>query len=116
LLKDVKAKDYNLIVFVGGSGAKVFLKDTQAHALAKEALAQKKLLGAICIAPAILAHAGLLKGKKATVWKDMSKLLKEKGAFLIQKPVAVDGNIITANGPKAAQAFGEKLAELLEQS
>jgi len=29
-----------------------------------------KILGAICAAPGILAHAGLLKGKKATMFDD----------------------------------------------
>jgi protease I len=58
-----------------------------------------------------LAKAGVLKGKKATVWsspmdKSPIKILTQNGAIFENLDVVVDGNIITANGPQAAEEFG----------
>ena len=67
--------------------------------IAKETIESNKILGAICIAPAILARAGVLQGKKATVWnspldKSAVKILKENGAVFDNKPVIIDEKII----------------------
>jgi protease I len=47
------------------------------------------------------------------VYPDGAPILKEQGANYTGGTVEVDGRIITGNGPEAAQAFGEKLAQLL---
>ena len=115
LLKDVKVEEYEGIVFVGGSGAREYFNDKTAHKICKGAVEKNKVLGAICLAPAILAHSGVLKAKRATVWKGEAKTLKAAGAIYTGKAVEVDGKIITADGPKAAGAFGQKIAEALAQ-
>lgn len=115
LLKDVKVEEYEGIVFVGGSGAREYFKDKTAHKICKVAVEKNKVLGAICLAPAILAHSGVLKGKRATVWKGEAKTLKAAGAIYTGKAVEVDGKIITADGPKAAGVFGQKIAVMLAQ-
>lgn len=114
-LKDVDLKKYKAVVFVGGLGTKEYFDDPLALKLAKEAVAQGKVLGAICLAPGILARAEVLKGRKATVWPSEAETLRKKGAEYTGKPVEVDGNIVTANGPEAAKAFAEKVLELLER-
>jgi len=113
-IADVKAAEFDAVVFAGGSGARENLDNEESYRIIRDAVAQGKLLGAMCIAPTILAHAGVLKGKKATVWssstdKDPIAVLKSAGAEYVDAPVVHDGAIITANGPKAAQAFGEAL-------
>jgi protease I len=113
LLSSVRAGDCDAIVFVGGVGAEEYWNDPTAHALAKAAVAGDKVLGAICFAPVTLAKAGLLKGKRATVWSSESKQLTDAGAEYVDEPVVTDGKIITGNGPKAAEAFGEALAKAL---
>jgi len=117
LLVDMSAKDFDAVVFVGGSGAKVFFDDADAHRVAREADEAGKVLAAICIAPSILAKAGVLKGRKATVWKgdEYVDILKDGGSVYEGEEVVVDGRIVTANGPDAAQSFGEKIAELLKK-
>lgn len=114
-LKDVDLKKYKAVIFVGGVGVKEYFDDPLALKLAKEAVAQGKVLGAICLAPVILARAEVLKGKKATVWPSEAETLKKKGAEYTGKPVEIDGNIVTASGPEAAKAFAEKVLELLER-
>jgi len=118
-LKEVLVSDYDLIVFIGGPGAVGYQHNVEAYRIAQEAVQQQKLLGAICIAPTILAYAGILKGRKATVWNNdgqQDKLLQQQGAVYTGETVTVDGKIVTANGPKAAEEFGKKLLLVLNRN
>jgi protease I len=112
-LKDVRAADFDALVFIGGSGAIVYLDNPDAHRIAHEAVQLHKLLAAICVSPAILARAGVLKGVKATVFPDDAHELTENGAMYTGKIVEHDGDIITGNGPQAAKLFGHAIAEYL---
>lgn len=112
-LSEVKAEDYDAIVFIGGGGAVAYQKDQNALRIAREAKEKSKILAAICIAPTILAEAGALKNMKATVWNgdgEQEKFLQDRGAKFTQEDVVSDGLLITANGPEAASAFGEAIA------
>jgi protease I len=113
LLADAKAADYDAVVFVGGSGAKEYLDSAAAHGLARSALEEGKVLGAICLAPGILANAGLLDGRKATCYGGGAANLKARGAQYTGGSVEVDGRIVTADGPRSAQAFAEALIKAL---
>jgi protease I len=114
LLSEVKVDDYDLVVFVGGSGSDEYWEDAAAHRIAETAFQEGKIVAAICIAPVTLANAGLLKGRKATVFSSCVDQLKEKGAIYADQPVVQDGRIITASGPDAANSFGEVLLEALK--
>jgi len=105
LLSSVAVKDYDGIIFVGGVGAKVYFDDPVAQNIAKEAVRENKILAAICIAPVILANAGVLRNKKATSFPSEKETLMNAGAQYTGKDVEVDGNIITASGPQAAEKF-----------
>ena len=79
----------------------------------------RKIIGAICISPVILAETGILKNKKATVWtssldKSAAKFLEEKGAFYEDVDVVVDKNIITADGPSSAEKFSQTIITACE--
>lgn len=111
--KDISAvnvSEYGAIVFVGGRGAEVYFEDSEALAIAKEAYESGKVIAAICIAPSILANAGILHGKKATCYSSEASHLEEQGAKYTGNDVVVDEKIITANGPKASAKFGEAVA------
>jgi len=112
-LDRVRAADFDLVVFVGGYGAEAYYNDRRAHALASETARLARPLAAICVAPTILANAGLLKGKKATVWESQAKALAAGGANYTAAHVERDGTIITADGPTSAVEFGEALAQAL---
>ncbi len=58
---------------------------------------------AICAAPLVLAKAGILKGKNATIYPGMEKEIE--GAIYSGETVCVDGNIITSRGPGTALPF-----------
>lgn len=74
--------------------------------------ANDKLIAAICAAPSILGHKGLLKGRNATCYPGFEKDLD--GARTNGDFVCVDGKFITAKGAGVCIEFGLKLAELLK--
>ncbi|MBI2438503.1 MAG: DJ-1/PfpI family protein [Lentisphaerae bacterium] len=113
-IADCKVEDYDAVVFIGGSGAAVFFKNAAAHALAKAAVEQGKVLAAICIAPVTLANAGVLKGKQATGFPTIQDQLAAKGAQLVSRDVVQDGRLLTATGPPAAREFAAMLVKMLE--
>ena len=66
-----------------------------------------KLVAAICAAPSVLGHKGLLQGKKATCFPGFEQDCV--GALMQPDVVVTDGNIITAKGAGCAMAFGAAL-------
>lgn len=116
LFTTIKVSDFDAIVFVGGSGSMEYWDNTTAHKIATEANTAKKTIGAICIAPVTLAKAGLLKNKKATTYSSTINDIKACGAVYTGAEVEMDGNIVTASGPAAAQKFGETLVRALTES
>jgi len=113
LIKDIKAADFDAIIFVGGRGAIQFWDDPLVHKLVKDGYDSGKIIAAICVAPVILAKAGILKGKRATVWASDSGQLLVAGAKYTGANVEKDGKIITAAGPFAAREFGEELVKAI---
>lgn len=114
-LRDVNVEQYDRIAFIGGPGAKVYDADPDALRIVRDTVHAQKSLGAICIAPRILAAAGVLKGKRATVWNDdreQGVFLEEHGAHYVPEHVVVDGMIVTADGPSVAEEFGRTFASL----
>ncbi|MGQ9706770.1 MAG: DJ-1/PfpI family protein [bacterium] len=121
-LSEVDVDNYDGIVFIGGLGVEDdFYKNSDAMRIAREAVERDKVLGAMTIAPAILAKAGVLKGKKATVYIDPKNpeergILKSGGAQLLEgEPIVVDGNIITCMHPEYSQLFADGFADLLKK-
>lgn len=114
-LSDVKVSDYDRIAFIGGPGAALLASDADALKIANDAYRADMPLGAICIAPTILAKAQVLSGKRATVWNEdggQQEVLETYGAEYTGEAVTIDGNIVTGNGPAAAEEFGRMLAAL----
>ena len=112
-LDGARARDFDAVVFAGGVGARVFFDDRRAHRLAREMNDAGKLVGAICIAPVILANAGVLAGRQATVFPTEGTALTQGDALLSFEEVVADGNVVTASGPAAARAFGDRLVDEL---
>lgn len=118
-LRDISVPDYDAIVFIGGPGAATYQHDGEAHLTAQEAVNRNKILAAICIAPTILAYAKVLEGKKATVWNSdgqQAEILTKNGATFTNQSVTIDGNLITANGPPAAEEFAKAILKKLRQT
>ena len=112
-VRDAIEQAWDVVVFVGGAGAQVFFDDPDAHALARTQYDSGRVLAAICIAPSTLARAGLLTGVRATAFPSQEQDLRAHGAQWTGDPVTVDGQIVTGNGPEAAEQFGQAIVGLL---
>ncbi len=110
-LRLTNSNNYDALVIIGGSGTPQLLDYPEVIDRVKKFNGQGKLIAAICLAPIILAKAGILKGVMSTVFPADFAIsqLKDRGATYTKKPVVEDGNIITANGPKSAEEFVEKI-------
>jgi len=113
VVDEIKAREFEAVVFIGGPGMVELVDETMFIDLALDFFRVGKIVSAICIAPVILAKAGILTGKRATVHPSGSVDLEERGALCTDEAVTVDGRLITAQGPSAAQAFGQKIVQAL---
>lgn len=68
-----------------------------------------KSISAICAAPSILGHRGMLKGRNACAFPEYESHLE--GATVTQNEVEVSEHIITARGMGCTIAFGLAIVE-----
>ena len=118
-IESVSPMQLDAIVVVGGAGVvSSLLNSSSLLKLVADAEHAGKLVAAICIAPMVLAKAGLLRGVTATCYSDPTvvRQLKANGASYVDKKVVVTGRIVTANGPSASTEFGQTIAKLLGKS
>lgn len=107
-------KHYGGLMIIGGSGSRDYLWGNEGlYAIVRHFNEEIKPVGAICLSPVVLARAGVIAGRHATVWPDkeaIRELEKHKAEYKDQ-PVVSDGPFITAKGPEAATEFGKRMAE-----
>lgn len=121
LINDLNTDEFDAIVFAGGSGAVELIDNEISYLAIRKAMIMKKIIAAICIAPTILAKAGILAGKKATVWsndmdKSAIKTIQLNDGIYQRSSIVIDENIITAENAEYAQEFGETIANELTKS
>jgi 4-methyl-5(b-hydroxyethyl)-thiazole monophosphate biosynthesis len=111
-IDDVRASDFDCIVLPGGMpGSQNLKEDERIIGLVREFSAAGKITAALCAAPQVLGHAGVLKGKQATCFPGFESQMT--GAEHIPEPVVRDGNIITGKGPGCAIPFALELVASL---
>jgi len=120
ILNEVNPRDFDAVVFVGGSGAVEYFDNNDAHKIVQEMTNLHKVVAAICIAPIILAKAGILVGRNATVWsslmnKNNIKELENSGCSILEERIVKDKKIITADGPAVSKKFAEKIVEAITE-
>ena len=113
-LDQVDLEAMEMLVLPGGlGGVDTILKTPAALELVQEAGERGCWIGAICAAPSILAHMGLLDRRHAAcnpcVWDDMGSAAVDR-----QAQVVADGRIITAQAAGAAFLFGLTLVAALK--
>ncbi len=116
LIKEANIDDYAALVIIGGPGALSLGTNEEFNQIVKAIHKKNKIIAAICIAPVLLAQNNVIKNKRCTVWngdQNQSKIIKQHGGIYLDKDNVIDGNLITANGPKAAKKFGEQISDKL---
>ena len=114
--EDLDFSDVDCVVLPGGMPGTTNLDASpMVEACLMKAAEKNALIAAICAAPSVLGHKGLLKGKKATCFPGFEEDLL--GALHTGAPVEKDGNIITARGAGVALDFALALvAELKDET
>lgn len=118
-ISDAEVDEYDAVVVVGGTGSREYLwGNSQLIALVKTAYEQEKVISAICLSPVVLARAGILVDKQATVFPDQTALgeLEGNGAIYVDKGVVVSGRVITARDPESAKELALKVWEALTRT
>ncbi len=101
------------IILPGGMPGTVNLEISDAVQKALDFCIRNNLyIFAICAAPQILGHKGILEGKKATCYPGFGTELK--GAVLSDLPAVKDGKVITAKGPGATVEFAAEIIKELK--
>ncbi len=103
-------EELEMIVLPGGMPGTLNLEKSEYVQKAIDYCVQNnRFIGAICAAPSILGHKGLLNGKKAVCYTGFETQLE--GAVICDSAVETDGIFITARGAGVAIEFGLKLVE-----
>ena len=108
-VEDVRKEDTELLMLPGGMGGVQSIEGSRAAMkLISDVYEDGRLVAAICAAPTVLAHLGILKGKKAVCYPGMEEQCTD--ARMTQEASTVrDGNVITGRGPGAGLDFGFRL-------
>ena len=114
LVGEVDFSSYDGIVIPGGMpGAINIANDDAVVDALEEMISDNKLVASICASPAVvLAKHDLLNGKKATCYP-APEFIKALGHSYTGLDVEVDGNLVTANGPKSAMKFALQICDYL---
>lgn len=106
-------RDMEMVVLPGGMPGSLNLEKSETVCKAVEHAMQNGLwVGAICAAPSVLGHLGLLEqGRKVTCFPGFEEQLG--GAQCTGARVEQDGKLITGKGPGATIDFALKLVENL---
>ena len=111
-LSECKNNKYKAVILPGGMPGAANLKNSKdVIEIVQKANSEGAFVCAICAAPIVLSHAGILDNVKFTAYPGFDEY------YLKTKPVpdmvVRDKNIITGKGPGAAFAFAREIAHAL---
>ena len=111
--KDVVSDGVEMVVLPGGMPGTLNLEKSPIVRAAVEAAAKDGVwVAAICAAPSVLGHLGLLKGRTATCYPGFEPKM---GSAVMQSCGAVrDGTVITGRAAGSSEEFGLLLLEALK--
>lgn len=102
-------EEYDMLVLPGGMPG---TKNLEAHQGLMDWVDRfykdGRYIGAICAAPSIFGHRGILAGRRACSYPGFENHLE--GAQVTKGPVEIDGHVITSRGMGTAIDFGLAIA------
>lgn len=111
-VNEFEYNNVDAIILPGGMPGTLNLENNSiVQSAIDSAVADNAFVCAICAAPSILGHKGLLNGREAIAFPGFEKDLE--GAVISDEYVVADGNFITARGAGVATEFGLKIVEML---
>ncbi|AAB89965.1 MULTISPECIES: type 1 glutamine amidotransferase domain-containing protein [Archaeoglobus] len=113
--EDVKVEDYAGLVIPGGKSPERVRINERAVEIVKDFLELGKPVAAICHGPQLLISAMAVKGRRMTSWIGIRDDLIAAGALYEDRPVVVDGNVITSRMPDDLPYFCGELIKILKR-
>lgn len=111
-ISDVKVDDYIALVLPGGQiNPDILRTDKGAVETIRTFVTGGKIVAAICHAPWLLIEADVVKGREMTSYHSIRTDLKNAGANVVDKEVAIDNGIITSRNPDDLETFCSKIIE-----
>ncbi len=113
LIEDVKTEDIDMIVLPGGMPCtENLISCERLGEVIKQAYADGKFISAISSAPWVLAHLGIIAGRRVVSHPDYKDKLTD--AEILPEIVVHDGQFITSKGSGTALHFAYKIVEVLK--
>lgn len=110
VLGDNEYSDADIVFLPGGMpGTKNLEAEPKVVDAVRRQYESGKIVAAICAAPSIFGHMGIIEGRKATCFPGFEEDLV--GAEFVAEKVVVDGNVITSRGMGTAIDLGLVLVE-----
>lgn len=110
-IKNLKPVRFDAVIIPGGFAPDYLRRYPETLTFVK-AMDEKKTVAAICHAGWVLISAGIVRGRKITGYYAIHDDLRNAGAKLYpDKPVMVDGNLITSRSPADLPFFCQAITE-----
>ncbi len=118
-IASLRPEEFDAIIVVGGENVASLAEYDCVIDLIKSAHALKKYIVLLCMnATLLLPKAGLLEGRKVTVFENKNKWslkqIKEHKGILVDEPVVVDGNIITCRNEEDVMGLAGTIIHILK--
>lgn len=116
LISKARSRDYCGLLIPGGFMPDKLRRDPKVLSLTREFHEGGKLVAFICHGGWIPISAKILNGKRVTGSLGIKDDLENAGAIWVNKPVVVDGNLISSRTPKDLAPFAKAMVDFLEQA
>jgi len=120
ILNEINIEDFDALVIPGGFGDAGFYEEALSEPfldVIRSFDRRQAPIAAVCVSALSLAAAGVLKGRRATVYHQVGGTRKAElesyGAVFVDEPLVVDGHLMTSTGPGTGIELALKLLEVL---
>ncbi len=123
LLPEIKLEDFDALIIPGGFGDAGFYEEALSEPfleVVRNFHQRQAPIAAVCVSSLSLAAAGVLKGRRATIYHQTGGKRKAElesyGAVFVDEPLVIDGHLMTSTGPGTGIELALKLLEVLSTS
>lgn len=117
MFDDVSEITFEMVILPGGQPGVVHLiNDSRLHALLLEQHHHYRYLAAICAAPLVFAHLGLLDAQRCTAYPGILTQQQWPNLLICEDAIVRSGHILTSRGPGTAMDFALTLIEILSDN
>jgi 4-methyl-5(b-hydroxyethyl)-thiazole monophosphate biosynthesis len=120
LLPEINPEDFDALVIPGGFGDAGFYEEALSEPfldVVRNFHQRQAPIAAVCVSSLSLAAAGVLKGRRATIYHQAGGMRKAEmesyGCVFVDEPLVIDGHLMTSTGPGTGVELALKLLEIL---